>query len=186
MGVAWLTAYRMIFTRSGLRPGQTVLVQGASGGVSTALVQLLHAAGFRVWVTGRTEQKRALATSLGADAVFESGAKLPDRVDGVFDSVGNATWSHSIRSLKPGGTLVTCGATSGDATAGELQRIFYLQMRVIGSTMGTRAELSDLLQFCSQTGIRPQIGAELPMEDAKQAFELMLGETTNGKLVLTR
>jgi len=186
MGTAWLTAYRMIFTKSGLRPDQTVLIQGASGGVSTALIQLSRAAGFRVWVTGRTEEKRALAESLGADATFESGARLPDRVDGVFDSVGKATWSHSIRALKPGGVLVTCGATSGDATAAELQRIFYLQMRVIGSTMGTREELANLMSFCVQNGIRPQVGAELPMEQAETGFRLMMDETTNGKIILTR
>ena len=186
MGVAWLTAYRMIFTRSGLRPGQTILVQGASGGVATALIQLGRAAGFRVWVTGRSEEKRALAASLGADATFEPGSKLPERVDGVFDSVGRATWSHSLRSLKPGGVLVTCGATSGDATAAELQRIFFLQMRVVGSTMGTRDELADLLRFCAQTGIRPRIGAELPMVKAADALQSMLDGDTNGKLVLTR
>ncbi|HWO64120.1 MAG TPA: alcohol dehydrogenase catalytic domain-containing protein, partial [Umezawaea sp.] len=94
MGTAWLTAYRMLFVKSGLRPGQTMLVQGASGGVATALVQLGRAAGFRVWVTGRTEEKRALAESLGAHASFESGARLPERVDGVMETVGEATWSH--------------------------------------------------------------------------------------------
>jgi len=185
-GTAWLTAYRMLFTRSGLRPGQTILVQGASGGVPTALIQLASRAGFRVWATGRTEEKRALASSLGAAAVFESGARLPGRVDGVFDSVGKATWSHSVKSLKPGGVLVTCGATTGEPEATELQRIFYLQHKVIGSTMGTRAELSDLLTFCAATGLKPQIGAELPMEEAHKAFQLMLDGDTAGKIVLTR
>ena len=84
MGTAWLTAYRMLFVKSGLRPGQTMLVQGASGGVATALVQLGRAAGFRVWVTGRSEEKRALATGLGAHQAFEPGARLPERVDAVF------------------------------------------------------------------------------------------------------
>lgn len=186
MGVAWLTAYRMLFVRSGLHPGETILVQGASGGVSTALIQLARAAGFRIWVTGRSEAKRALAETLGAHATFEPGARLPERVDGVFDSVGAATWSHSVRSLKPGGVLVTCGATSGDPTAAELQRIFFLQHRVVGSTMGTRDELSSLLNFCSVTGTRPQIGAELPLEHADKAFRLMLDGNTNGKIVLTR
>jgi NADPH:quinone reductase-like Zn-dependent oxidoreductase len=138
MGTAWLTAYRMLFVKSRLRPGQTVLVQGASGGVNTALIQLGRAAGLRVWATGRTEAKRALAERLGAHATFEPGARLPERVEVVFDNVGKATWSHSIRSLKPGGAVVTCGATSGDPTTTELQRIFFLQHRVIGSTMGAR------------------------------------------------
>src|SRR4051812_24017386 len=137
MGTAWLTAYRMLFVKSGLRPGQTMLVQGASGGVSTALVQLGRATGMRVWVTGRTEEKRALACSLGAHQAFESGARLPERVDAVFETVGKATWSHSAKSLKPGGIIVCAGATSGDADRAELQRLFFLQLRMVGSTMGT-------------------------------------------------
>lgn len=185
LGVAWLTAYRMLFTRSGLRPGSTILVQGASGGVATALIQLASTSGFKVWATGRTEEKRALASALGAHDVFEPGARLPARVDGVFDSVGRATWSHSVKALKPGGVIVTCGATSGDPDVAELQRIFYLQHRVVGSTMGTRSELEGLLAFCESTGVRPHIAAEVPLEDAAQAFRMMLDGNTAGKIVLT-
>jgi NADPH:quinone reductase-like Zn-dependent oxidoreductase len=100
---AWLTAYRMLFTNSGLAPGGTVLVQGAGGGVATALVVLGRAAGLRVWVTSRSEEKRAQALVLGAHEAFEPGARLPDRVDAVMETVGAATWSHSLRSLRPGG-----------------------------------------------------------------------------------
>jgi NADPH:quinone reductase-like Zn-dependent oxidoreductase len=185
MGVAWLTAYRMLFVKSGLRPGQTMLIQGASGGVSTALITLGKAAGLRVWVTGRTEAKRALATELGADATFESGARLPERVDGVFETVGKATWSHSMKSVKPGGVVVISGATSGDATAAELQRLFFLQLRVIGSTMGTRDELADLLRFCEVAGVRPTIGAQVPFGRADEALKAMLDGETAGKIVLT-
>jgi len=106
MGTAWLTAYRMLFVKSGLRPGQTMLVQGASGGVATALVQLGRAAGMQVWVTGRSDAKRAVAERLGADATFPSGARLPARVDAVFETVGEATWAHSMRALKPGGLVL--------------------------------------------------------------------------------
>jgi NADPH:quinone reductase-like Zn-dependent oxidoreductase len=186
MGTAWLTAYRMIFTRSGMRPGQTMLVQGASGGVSTALVALGKAAGMRVWVTGRSEEKRALAMSLGADAAFESGARLPERVDAVFETVGKATWAHTMRSVKPGGTVVVSGATSGPDPGAELQRLFFLQISVVGSTMGNRDELADLLAFCDLKGIRPTIGAELPMTEAKDGFERMLAGETAGKIVFTR
>ena len=186
MGTAWLTAYRMIFTRSGMRPGQTMLVQGASGGVSTALVALGKAAGMRVWVTGRSEEKRALAMSLGADAAFESGARLPERVDAVFETVGKATWAHTMRSVKPGGTVVVSGATSGPDPGAELQRLFFLQISVVGSTMGNRDELADLLAFCDLKGIRPTIGAELPMTEAKDGFERMLAGDTAGKIVFTR
>jgi len=185
MGTAWLTAYRMLFVKSGLRPGQTMLVQGASGGVSTALITLGKAAGMRVWVTGRTEAKRAIAEKLGADASFESGARLPERVDAVFETVGKATWSHSLKSLKPGGAVVISGATSGDATAAELQRLFFLQLRVLGSTMGTRDELGDLLTFCDQAGIHPLIGAQLPFAEAERGFRDMLAGETAGKIVFT-
>src|SRR5918998_1621116 len=186
IGTSWLTAYRMLFVKSGLRPGQTMLVQGASGGVSTALVQLGRATGMRVWATGRSEDKRALARSLGAHETFESGARLPERVDAVFETVGKATWSHSAKSLKPGGIIVCSGATSGDADRAELTRVFFLQLRVVGSTMGTRDELRDLLSYLDLTGLRPHIGAELPMSDAKQAFTAMLDGDTAGKIVFTR
>jgi NADPH:quinone reductase-like Zn-dependent oxidoreductase len=186
MGTAWLTAYRMLFVKSGLRPGQTMLIQGASGGVATALIALGRATGLRVWVTGRTEEKRALAEQLGAHATFESGARLPERVDAVFETVGKATWAHSMRALKPGGIIVISGATSGPDPGADLQRLFFLQLRVVGSTMGTRDELSDLLRFCDVTGIRPTIGAELPMTEGATALRQMLDGDTAGKIVLTR
>ena len=185
MGTAWLTAYRMLFVRSGLRPGQTMLVQGASGGVATALIALGHAAGMRVWATGRTEEKRALAQEQGADAAFEPGTRLPERVDAVFETVGGATWSHSLKALKPGGTVVIAGATTGDAAAAELQRIFFLQLRVIGTTLGTRDELGDLLAFCVQRDIRPPIGLELPLASAPEGFRAMIAGETAGKVVFT-
>jgi NADPH:quinone reductase-like Zn-dependent oxidoreductase len=186
MGTAWLTAYRMLFVKSGLRPGQTMLVQGASGGVATALIELGVAAGMRVWVTGRTPDKRAVAEQLGAHATFESGARLPERVDAVFETVGEATWAHSMRAVRPGGTIVVCGATSGPNPGADLQRLFFLQLRVLGSTMGTREELATLLRFCEQTGIRPRIGTELPMEQARDGFARMLAGHTAGKIVFTR
>jgi NADPH:quinone reductase-like Zn-dependent oxidoreductase len=183
---AWLTAYRMLFTRSGVAPGATVLVQGAGGGVSTALVALGSAAGYRMWVTGRDEAKRARAVELGADQAFESGARLPERVDAVMETVGRATWSHSARSLKPGGTIVVCGATTGDATAAELQRVFFLQLRVVGSTMGTRDELERLVQMCTVTGVRPVVDQVLPLEHARAGFARMLDGDVFGKVVFTR
>src|SRR5215213_6614648 len=182
---AWLTAYRMLFVRSGLRPGSTVLVQGASGGVATALIRLGSAAGYRIWVTGRTEEKRTAALALGADQAFESGARLPARVDGVMETVGEATWSHSVKPLKPGGVLVTSGATTGFNPGAELNRVFFTQLSVIGSTMGTRAELESLIQLCSVTGIRPQIDVELPLTEAREGFERMLEGRTAGKIVFT-
>jgi NADPH:quinone reductase-like Zn-dependent oxidoreductase len=186
MGTAWLTAYRMLFVKSGLRPGRTMLVQGASGGVSTALITLGRAAGMRVWVTGRSEEKRALAEELGAHATFASGERLPERVDAVFETVGKATWAHSMRALRPGGVIVVSGSTSGPDPSADLQRLFFLQLQVIGSTMGTREELADLLRFCETSAVRPRIGAQLPMERAEEGIKQMLAEETAGKVVFVR
>jgi NADPH:quinone reductase-like Zn-dependent oxidoreductase len=182
---AWLTAYRMLFTRGALSPGSTVLVQGATGGVATALTVLGTAAGIRMWVTGRSEEKRAHALELGADQVFEPGARLPERVDAVMETIGQATWAHSIRALKPGGKIVISGATTGDAPPAELTRIFFLQLSVIGSTMGTREELGRLIRMCIDKGVRPAISRTVPLSDARQGFEAMLRGETAGKIVLT-
>ena len=186
MGTAWLTAYRMLFTKSGLRGGQIMLVQGASGGVSTALVALGRAAGMQVWVTGRTEEKRDLALRLGAHQVFESGAKLPGKVQAVFETVGEATWKHSVRSLAPGGTIVCSGGTSGMNPSADLAQMFFLQKNLVGSTMGTLDELKDLLDFVATTGISPEIGQELPMSEAATGFRSMADGETAGKIVFTR
>ena len=160
---AWLTAYRMLFTQGGLKPGDTVLVQGAGGGVATALIALAHAGGLRVLATSRDEAKRARALELGADEVFESNARLPVKVDAVMETVGRATWSHSIKSLRPGGSLVVSGTTSGpNVDNAELTRIFFLQLRVIGSTMGTRDELASLVELLDVSGTRPVIDRVIP------------------------
>jgi NADPH:quinone reductase-like Zn-dependent oxidoreductase len=182
---AWLTAYRMLFTRAQLAPGSTVLVQGSSGGVATAVIVLATAAGIRVWATGRTEEKRAHAQSLGADQVFESGARLPERVDAVMETIGQATWSHSVKSLKPGGKIIVSGATTGAAPSAELNRMFFLQLSVIGSTMGTRDELERLIRFCVERDVRPVIHATMPLTEAGRGFQSLLEGDVFGKIVFT-
>jgi NADPH:quinone reductase-like Zn-dependent oxidoreductase len=182
---AYLTAFRMLFDRAPIGPGATVLVQGAGGGVATALILLGRAAGYRIWVTSRSEEKRSRALSLGADMAFESGARLPERVDAVMETVGQATWSHSLRALKPGGVIVVSGATSGAVPPADLNRVFFLQLSVIGSTMGTRGELSRLLTFCEQTGVRPLIDRTMPLTEAKAGFEAMIAGDLFGKVVFT-
>jgi NADPH:quinone reductase-like Zn-dependent oxidoreductase len=182
---AWLTAYRMLFTKANLAPGATVLVQGAGGGVSTALVRLGSAAGFRVWVTSRSPEKRAHALQLGADEAYEADARLPERVDAVMETVGGATWAHSIRSLKSGGTLVVAGATTGDASSAGLAHIFFRQLSIVGATMGTRDELERLIRFCVRDGVRPLIHDVLPLQDARRGFEVMASENVFGKIVFT-
>ncbi|MFS0886767.1 zinc-binding dehydrogenase [Aeromicrobium sp. 179-A 4D2 NHS] len=184
---AWLTAYRMLFTQADLNPGDAVLVQGAGGGVATAAITLARAAGFRVFATSRDEEKRRRALEIGAHEVFDSGERLPVKVDAVIETVGAATWSHSIKSMRPGGTLVIAGATSGDAPShAELTRIFFQQMRVHGSTMGTRDELRRLAEFMAVTGTKPLIDAEIPMEDAADGLQRVIDGDVFGKIVLTR
>ncbi|MFD7615124.1 zinc-binding dehydrogenase [Streptomyces sp. NPDC059828] len=183
---AWLTAYRMLFTNAGVRPGDSVLVQGAGGGVATAAIVLGKAAGLRVYATSRDEAKRKRAVELGAVDAFESGARLPHRVDAVIETVGAATWSHSVKSLRPGGTLVISGATSGDRPShAELTRIFFLELKIVGSTMGSKDELEDLLAFCEATGVRPVIDEVLPLDRAREGFEKLAAGELFGKIVLT-
>ena len=119
--------------------------------------------------------------------MFESGARLPQKVDAVMETVGAATWSHSIKSMRPGGTLVISGATSGDAPShAELTRIFFQQMRVHGSTMGTRDELRGLAEFMANTNVQPIIDEEIPMEDAARGLQRVIDGDVFGKIVLTR
>jgi NADPH:quinone reductase-like Zn-dependent oxidoreductase len=182
---AWLTAYRMIFTQSGLKAGDRMLVQGAGGGVSTALVLLGRAAGMRVYVTSRDAAKAERAVELGAHEALESGARLPERVEAVMETVGAATWAHSLRSLQPGGTIVVSGATSGPNPPADLQRVFFRQLRVVGSTMGTRAELEGLVRLLRVTGVRPLVDDTFSLADGRAAYERLAHGEVFGKLVLT-
>ncbi len=182
---AYLTAYKMLFEKSGAQPGATMLVQGAGGGVATAAIVLGRAAGYRMWATSRSEAKRERAVKLGADQAFPPGARLPERVDVVLESVGKATWAHSVRSVKPGGRIVICGATSGDAAPAELARIFFTQLSVVGSTMGSRDQLARLARFCEQSGARPVIDRVLPLRAARDGFAAMIAGDLFGKVVFT-
>lgn len=182
---AWLTAYRMLVTRSGLSESGTVLVQGAGGGVATAAIVLAKALGHKVFVTSRDEAKRQRSLELGADAALAPGERVPAKCDAVLETVGDATWSHSLRSLRPGGTVVVSGATSGPNPPADLNRVFFLQLSVVGSTMGTRDELVDLLELLARTGTRPLIDTVRPLSEARAAFEQMAAGDTFGKLVLT-
>lgn len=184
---AWLTAYRMLFGQGGLKAGDTVLVQGAGGGVATALITLGRAAGLKVYATSREESKRARALEIGAHEVLESGARMPVKVDAVMETVGRATWSHSIRSLRPGGRIVISGTTSGpQPDDAELTRIFFLQLQIIGSTMGTRDELASLVTMLDATGAKPLIDRTLPMQEARAGFAAMAEGDVFGKVVFSR
>ena len=181
---AYLTAYRMLFTRAGLQPGQSVLVQGAGGGVATAAVLLGRAAGLTVYVTSRSEEKRAELSSSAPSRAVEPGSRLPVRVDAVIETVGRATWDHSLKSLRPGGTVVVAGATSGPDPSADLARIFWRQLSVVGSSMGTLAELHRLCAFLEQTGVRPLVDSEHSLADAHAAFARLEAGAEFGKIVV--
>jgi NADPH:quinone reductase-like Zn-dependent oxidoreductase len=138
-----------------------------------------------MWATSRSEEKRERALALGADQVFPTGARLPERVDAVMETVGQATWSHSVKSLRPGGRIVISGATSGAMPPADLTRIFFLQLSVVGSTMGTRDQLARLVRFCEQTGLRPLIDLTLPLAQARDGIAAMIGGELFGKVVFT-
>ena len=184
LGTSWLTAYSLVFASAGGKPGDTILIQGAGGGVSTAAVQLAHAAGLEVFVTSRDETKRERALVLGADAAFEAGARLPRKVDAVIESVGAATWGHSVRSVRPGGTIAICGATTGDQPGAELTRVFFQDIRVQGNTMGSREDFARLLRFVEHADIHPVIDSTFGLADARAAFAKALSGDVFGKVVV--
>ena len=181
---AWLTAYNMLFRQAAVSPGDTVLVQGASGGLSTALLALGSAAGLRMWATGRTDEGRGHAVQSGAAAVFASGERLPAKVDAVMESVGAATWEHSLKAVRPEGTVVVAGATSGYVAQTELGRIFANRLRVVGTAMGSLADLRRLLAFCDLEGVKPQVCATFALSDARRAFAAVVDGDVKGKVVL--
>ncbi|MFH5824115.1 zinc-binding dehydrogenase [Georgenia sp. AZ-5] len=181
---AYLTAYRMLFDAAALRPGQTVLVQGAGGGVATAAVVLGRAAGLRVWVTSRSEAKRARAVDIGAHAAFQTGTRLPEQVDAVVETVGAATWPHSLKALRPGGTVAVAGATSGAMPPAELNRIFFRSLRVVGTTMGTRAQLEALQRMLVATGARPVLDGVVPLARVGEGLGRLAAGEVFGKIVV--
>ena len=181
---AWLTAYRMLFFKADIGPGARVLVQGAGGGVSTAAIMLARAAGCIVYVTSRDAAKRERALAIGAAATFEPGVRLPERVDAVMDSVGSATFDHSLKSLRAGGTVVVAGATTGSDPSAQLSRVFAKQLRIIGSSSGTREEHRRLSRMLVTTGLRPVISEEFPLRDGRDAYQRMLDGEQFGKIVL--
>jgi len=182
---AWLTAYRAIFRTGGAEPGDVLLVQGAGGGVATAAITLGAAAGLEVHVTSRSAERRARAEELGATAAHEPGARLPKRADVVLESVGKATWSHSVASARAGGAIVVVGATTGDPSPAAITRVFFHELRILGSTMGTVDDLRALLKLLEHTGARPTIDSTFPLSGARDAFARLASGEQFGKIVLT-
>jgi NADPH:quinone reductase-like Zn-dependent oxidoreductase len=180
---AWLTAYRMLFTTGRATPGQRVLVQGAGGGLATAAVLLGTAAGLEMVVTGRDETKREHALRLGAAQAVEPGTRIAP-VDLVLESVGKATWTHSVRSVRPGGIIALAGLTSGDPAPAELTKVFFQEVSIVGTTMGSRDDLVHLLAFLARTGVRPLVDSTFALTDAREALARLADGAQFGKVVI--
>jgi NADPH:quinone reductase-like Zn-dependent oxidoreductase len=182
--VAWTTAFRMLFTRGHAEPGETVLIQGAGGGVSTAAAALARAAGLRVVVTSRSLDKRQRALALGAHEAVETGARLSAPVDLVIETVGEATWKHSLRSVRPGGRIVVSGATTGSDPSADLGRIFYRQISIIGVSGASRLETEQLLRFMEAADLHPVVDSVFPFHQIHAAFERAQQPDLYGKVLV--
>ncbi|GAB2927777.1 zinc-binding dehydrogenase [Micromonospora polyrhachis] len=180
---AWLTAWRMLTTRGRMAEAEAVLVQGAGGGVATAAVAIAVAAGKRVYATSRSAAKRERIIALGATAV-EPGARLPERVDVVIETVGAATFEHSMKSAATGARIVVSGATAGHEPKVNLRRVFAMQLEILGTSMGTRDELGDLLAFCQTHDVRPMVDTVYGFSQVTEAFARLHSGDVFGKVVL--
>jgi len=182
---SYLTAYNMLFGKGAVRPGEHVLVQGAGGGVASALVLLARAAGLEVTVATRSPERGERARALGAHHVVRSGERLPGRVDAVMETVGRATWTHSLRSVRPGGRIVLAGATSGFDPSAELNVLFMRDVDVRGTYMGSRQQLDLLARFLVAAGARPLVDSVFRLEDTVAAMTHLAGGEAFGKVVVS-
>jgi NADPH:quinone reductase-like Zn-dependent oxidoreductase len=180
---AWLTAFHMLTASGRVDEAESVLVQGAGGGVATAAVVLANALGKRVYATSREAWKRERIAALGATAL-ENGARLPERVDVVIESVGAPTFDHSMKSSKPGARIVVCGATAGHQATVDLRRVFAMRLEILGSTMGTATELAALLDLMVSKDIRPVIDSTYGFTAVADAFARLNSGEVFGKVAI--
>ena len=193
LGVAGLTAWRMVFGKAPTGPGQVVLVQGAGGGVSHAAMQLARMAGARVIVTTSGAGKLAHFRALGVETIDYRSEDVPQAVlrltggegaDLVIDTVGEQTWGASLRSLARGGHLVTCGATTGAHPSADIQRLFVRQLSIHGSTMGSMEEFRRLIRTWEAGGFTPLIDSTFPLAEVPAAFERLEDPARIGKILI--
>ncbi|WP_316570002.1 zinc-binding dehydrogenase [Neobacillus sp. YIM B06451] len=187
LGVAGLTAYRVLFTRAKVSEGMKVLIPGIGGGVATLMLQMAKAAGATVYVTSRSEEKCKSALELGADKAFNSEGDWAEELSGekmdvVIESVGAATFNKSLSQLRTGGTIVTFGASAGDVVDFNLRSFFYGQYNLLGSTLGSGEELGEMLQFIEKHGVRPVIDRMFALEEYKEAFDRLEKAEQLGKI----
>jgi len=192
--LTFLTAWRMLIERGGLGPGETVLIHGIGGGVSMACLQLAQRVGARTIVTSRSAEKLERALEMGADEAIPADDQVSRQVrkltgkrgvDVVVDSVGEATWMQSIRSAAKGGRIVTCGATTGPNPSEEIRLIFWNQLSIIGSTMGSREDWRRVVAAAAAWELRPVVDTVIPLEEGRKAYERMEAAEQFGKIVLS-
>ena len=193
--LVFLTAWSMMVGKGDIRPGEDVLILGAGAGVGTAAIQIAKLVGCRVIATASTDEKLARAKQLGADILINYRKDEFDKrvrditnkrgVDVVIDYIGADTWVQSLRSARKGGRVLTCGATTGFAPQTDLRHVFYRQVRVIGSTMGSHKEFMDVMKCIFRGQLKPIIDRVLPLSEAHQGHELIEKRETFGKIVLT-
>ena len=193
--LVFVTAWSMLLGKGNIRPGEDVLILGAGAGVGTAAMQIAKMVGCRVFVTASSEEKLERAAALGADFLINYTSEEFDKkireltnkrgVDVVVDYVGADTWVRSLRSARRGGRVLTCGATTGFAPQTDLRQIFFRQVQVFGSTMGSPREFLDVMKCIFRGQIRPVIDRALPLTEARLGHELIEQRKVFGKIVLT-
>jgi len=189
-----VTAWHMLVGRAHIKPGEDILVHAAGSGVGSIAIQIAKLFGARVITTASSDEKLAKARHLGADETInytradwpKEVKRLTDRrgVDVVFEHTGSETWPGSISSLKNNGRLVTCGATSGFDARTDLRQVFYRHLTILGSFMGSKADLLEAMKFVRQGKIRGIVDRVLPLAEARQAHELIESRSQFGKIVL--
>jgi NADPH:quinone reductase-like Zn-dependent oxidoreductase len=190
--LTFLTAWQMLVLKARVRPGETVLVLGAGSGVSVAAIQIAKLHGARVIATSTSEKKRERALALGADEAIPTEGFLAEvkkrtdkrGVDVVVEHPGAATWEHSIKALVAGGRLVTCGATSGFDAKTDLRFVFFKQLQLLGSTMGPKGTLFDILHHVKSGALRPVVDIAMPLSEARAAHQRLESKEQFGKVVL--
>lgn len=193
--LAFLTAWRALITRGRLRPGEDVVILGAGSGVSTAAIQIAKYAGARVFATSHSDEKLERARALGAEVLINYATSEWEKevfritgkrgADVVVDSVGEATWLKSLRALCKGGRLITYGATTGPNPAEEIRLVFWKQLEIIGTTMGSQGEFMDVMKLVFQRQLKPVVDVVMPLEEAALAHERLARNEQFGKIILT-
>lgn len=191
--VTFLTAWQMLVTKANLRPGETVVVLAAGSGVGVAAVQIAKLLGARVIATASSEAKRKRALEIGADEAIDTNANLVDAVKAltgkrgaevIFEHVGKATWAQSIQACAKGGRLVTCGATTGWDASTDLRHVFFRQIAILGSTMGTKGELAQVVEQVAAGRLHPVIDQIFPLEQVREAHTRLEDRAQFGKIIM--